>query len=269
MMFNKSNTMKKALLAVLTIFTLACHAQDQPIASYFQTLCNHYMQQYPNKTGAALYADFCIQYNLDGKDSTNIRNFFTIQIMHKLFTVNMCKDGSRGDILNMPYFWHYCTPNPRDAILVDGKKNIGYTRIERKPYHFLKDMVAPANRFTYPGLEPFCSFGWCSEREMAFACLLSLMGYKTHVISPYNHAYTEVQVSFLTNRGEKRVLLVNVDNTFNNLTHSDGSGEPYDNIYDKKAFNPAEVARVKGINVSKAAMGRIEKAMQDYIKYYN
>ena len=258
--------MKKVLFIALTIHALTCHAQDQPIASYFQKLCNHYMLQYFNKTDDRTIADLCVQYDLDARDLPSLRRFYTIQIMHELFTVKTCEDGSRGDVLNMPYFWHYRTPNPRHAILVDGKKNISYTSIERKPYNFLKDMVAPADRFTCPGLEPFCSYGWCSEREMAFACLLSIMGYTTHVISTGNHAYTEVQVSFMTNKGEKFDFLINVDNTFNSLTISTGSGEPHNNVYDKKAFDSAEIARVKGINVSEKAQDRIAKALETYVK---
>jgi hypothetical protein len=258
--------MKKVLLIALAILALSCQGQDQPIAGYFQKLCNHYMPRYFDKTGDRTFADLCIQFDLDARDSASVHCFYTIAIMHELFTVKTCGDGSRGDILNMPYFWHYRDPNPRHEILVDGKKNVAYTSIERKPYNFLKDMVAPADRFTCPGMASFCSYGWCSEREMAFACLLSIMGYQTHVISPGNHAYTEVQVSIKTNKGEKLDFLINVDNTFNSLTISTGSGEPHNNVYDKKAFDSTEVAKVKGINVSEKAQDRIAKALETFVK---
>ena len=91
------------------------------------------------------------------------------------------------------------------------------------------------------------------------------MGYTTHVISPGNHAYTEEKVSFKTNQGGKADFLINVDNTFNFLTLSSGSGEPHDNVYDRRAFDPAEIAKVRGITVSPKAMGRIESACEAYL----
>jgi hypothetical protein len=110
-------------------------------------------------------------YDIDLKDSLNRKTYYTISIMHQLFTTTGANDGSRGEILNMPYFWHYNTPNPRRDILVNGKKNIAYCTIERKPHNFLGDMVSQNEKFTHPEFGSFSSFGWCSEREMAFACL--------------------------------------------------------------------------------------------------
>jgi hypothetical protein len=165
----------------------------------------------------------------------------------------------------MPYFWHYRTPNPRDEILVDGRINIEYTRIERKPYVFLKDMVAPGERFTHPDWGSFSSFGWCSEREMAFACLLSLMGYTAHVIAPGAHAWTEVEIELYTVQGEAKAVLVSIDNTFNRVTYSLDPPSDHNNIYNTRAMASAEIARVRALTVTPQARARIDAAIDIYL----
>ena len=52
---------------------------------------------------------------------------------------------------------------------------------DRRPYLYLKDLVSKKNKYYHPECSGFYTFGWCSEREMAFNCLLAIMGYKCKI----------------------------------------------------------------------------------------
>jgi hypothetical protein len=192
--------MKKLIFALLLCSISSTHAQDIPISQYFNILCYARQEQFAIRDDGT-FDGLCQEYGLDPKDSVNLKSYYTVSILHQLFTCLDCNDGSRGKILNIPYFWHYRTPNPRHAILVDERRNTQYTGIERKPHFFLGDLVASRERFSHTEFGSFSTFGWCSDREMAFACLLSLMGYHAHVIAPEGHAVTEVELPFHTTGG--------------------------------------------------------------------
>jgi hypothetical protein len=255
--------MKKLTFALLLFSVSSIHAQDIPISQYFNILCYARQAQFA-VMDSGRFDSICKVYDIDPKDSLNLRKYYTISIMHQLFTTNGAYDGSRGEILNMPYFWHYNSPNPRHGILVNGKKNVAYTTIERKPHNFLGDMIAPQEKFSHPEIGKFSSFGWCSEREMAFACLFSLMGYDAHVIAPSNHAWTEILATFQKTDGDTRTMQITVDNTFNIIGYDIQTPSGHDNVYNRKAFAKEEVALVRGLTVSSSARNRIDKACGDF-----
>jgi hypothetical protein len=255
--------MKKLLFALMMFASLA-NAQDIPVSQYFSILCYARQAQFASRDGGK-FDSICRIYDIDPKDSLNIRKYYTISIMHQLFTTTGAFDGSRGEILNMPYFWHYNNPNPRYDILVDGKKNRTYTTIERKPHNFLGDMVSPNEKFSHPDFGRFSSFGWCSEREMAFACFLSLMGYDAHVIAPGNHAWTEILATFKTTDNDTRTMQIIVDNTFCSIVYDIQTPSRHENVYDRKAFAKEEVAMVRALTVCKSARERIDNACSEYL----
>jgi hypothetical protein len=43
------------------------------------------------------------RFNQKSLNHFNIKKFYTLQIIHKLFTSKSAKNGSRGEILNIPY----------------------------------------------------------------------------------------------------------------------------------------------------------------------
>ncbi len=164
-----------------------------------------------------------MNYNLDEKDTMNLSRYYTISIMHQLFTTHSCTDGSQGD------------------------------------------MVAPREKFSHPAFGTFSSFGWCSEREMAFASLLSLMGYKSHVIAPGAHAWTEVEMTFHKKDGKDTTLLVSVDNTFDNVIYSPNPPSDHNNVYDRMAFAAGEVAKTRAVTVPLSARARFDRALSAYL----
>lgn len=54
--------------------------------------------------------------NIASTDSQNVNKYFTIKILHDLFTSQTASDCSHGEILNISYLWHWITPNPRHEI---------------------------------------------------------------------------------------------------------------------------------------------------------
>jgi hypothetical protein len=59
-------------------------------------------------------------------------------------------------------------------------------------------------------------------------------------------------------------ILVMIDNTFSNIWYTDRQMSDYNNIYDKRALAPSEVALVKAISVPPRAGARIRSAMNQY-----
>jgi hypothetical protein len=127
-------------------------------------------------------------------------------------------------------------------------------------------MVAPTVRFAHPEFGRFSTFGWCSEREMAFACLLNLMGYPSHVIAPSNHAITKTRADFRKKNGAVIPILFSCDNTFNHMSSSVPPFSAFNNIYDRRSSDPQEVAKVKTITVPEAARARIDSACAAFLK---
>ena len=257
--------MKKLLFITLAMTAIACNGQDPGIANYFSSLCNKYMDGFALRE-LKEWSEFCKQTDVDSKDLVTMRKFYTILIMHQLLTTVACSNGAAGNILNIPYFWHYCTPNPRDKILTNGQYRKWNSRAERVPHIFLGDLVATSVKYSYPGIEPFSTFGWCSEREMSYACMIRLMGYRCWVIAPSNHAWTEVQIPVRMLSGAIDTVLVRVDNTFNRLTYAKAGFATHNNIYSDSGLNMNEVAQVRALQVGKAARERIDKAVEDYLK---
>lgn len=256
--------MKKLLILFLLFSATVAEGQGPSLPEFFRDLTDRYLEPFSERDRVR-FDSVCRVNFIDRRDSSNIRKYYTISILHQLFTCESCTDGSQGEILNIPYFWHYCTPNPRHRIRVDGKQNISYVNIERKPSVFLKDMVALRERFSHPDFGTFSTFGWCSEREMAFALLLRLMGYDAHVIAPGSHAHTEIVLDLVAVGGYPKTFLVSIDNTFDDLYYSRDTPTERNNIYEKRAFAAEEVAKVKGITVSREASRRIEEACTAYL----
>ncbi|MCX6306974.1 MAG: hypothetical protein NT040_18575 [Bacteroidetes bacterium] len=261
--------MKKVLIIAFTVLALTCQAQDPSIDIFFMNLCSTRLPQIAARYEYQ-YKDFLTQLDLRAQDSATKADFFTLILMHKLFTVGTCKDGVRGAILNIPYFWNYNNPNPRMKITVNGELNRYATGGLRIPCRFLGDMVGSTEKYGYPGIEPFASFGWCSEREMAFACLLSIMKFDARVVAPDNHAWTEILLPCRNTAGQIDTILLRVDNTFERFTYSHGKRASTDNMYDDHICNADERIDVESIHVGIAARTRIAKSVDDFLKkaYY-
>lgn len=75
---------------------------------------------------------------------------------------------------------------------------------DRTPAVFYRDWVDTV-AYRGPGGEEFYTFGWCSEREMAFAAVAWLWGYEPVIIVRGGHAFTLVAIEG---------VLYRVDNTY-------------------------------------------------------
>lgn len=200
------------------------------IPVFFSALIANHLQGF-YQLGKDEYSEFCLSHNLDANDSQNLNNYFTLSILHKLFTSQTAADYSRGEILYIPYLWHWVNPNPRhelyfieNDILLSNQSppsNFAnyqtYADIDRTPYLFLSDLVLEQPKYYSDRGGTFYSFGWCSEREMAFIALISLLNYEGKIVATGNHSWSELLIPMIKDDGSKQHFSVTVDNTFNVL----------------------------------------------------
>jgi len=174
------------------------------------------------------FVDFCSANNIVMTDSANITNYFTISILHKIFTSQGALNCSKGEIINIPYQWHWVDSNPRYEIYFTGTKQrlkntkppaehtkySSYADIDRTPYFFLSDLFHPELKYYSVSCDTFSTFGWCSEREMAFTALMTLLNYESKVVAEGNHSWSELHIPMKLTTGTLQSFRVRVDNTF-------------------------------------------------------
>ena len=238
------------------------------------------------------YFWFCIEHDLKIKDSLNINKYYTIKILHDLFTSQSAFDCSTGEILNIPYYWHWIEPNPRHSIysaetnelLTELKPPKEFSRynsfadIDRTPYLFLSDLVSNMPKYYDQSCDTFSTFGWCSEREMAFTALAKLMNFKGKVVATGNHSWSEFILPMTLNNNKTMCFLVLVDNTFNYVNWSvfdyeintewenDLGDSKIEQWYNKMTNSKNELNRIKNHIVSVKASQRIENKIVNYLK---
>jgi hypothetical protein len=238
-----------------------------------------------------IFNEFCLANKINSVDSSNIEKFYTIKILHELFTSQTASDCSKGKILNIPYMWHWTQPNPRHEIyfvqnktlLKDTRPPNGFSRynsyadIDRTPYLFLSDLVSPELKYYSNSCDTFSTFGWCSEREMAFIALTTLLDYEGKVVAEGNHSWSEFVLLLKLNTGELQYFKVTVDNTFNSIDwttiRQQEISEWKENIggsrlprwYNQKAKSINELNKISNHLVSNNAMKRIENKLVIYL----
>ncbi len=150
---------------------------------------------------------------------------------HMLFTTTDAQDCSRGGILQIPYFWHWVQPNPRYQIIftpdsiplsaakspVGFEKYKSYADVDRTPTLYYQNLVEISPLFSHPQCGSFYTFGWCSEREMAFNTLMQLLGYTCKIKQEGIHVWSEILATIEFTEGIKRMILIQIDNTFNTI----------------------------------------------------
>ncbi len=236
------------------------------------------------------YKALCKQYNFDANDHSNIEAFYTLLILHELFTSKTAANNSTGKILNIPYMWHWVTPNPRHKIhMVDSGKTLyninplkefskynTYADIDRTPYLYLSDLVKNRPQYYNHQSDTFATFGWCSEREMAFVCLMKLLGYKGKIAAPGMHSWSEFIVPMILDNGTSEKYTYIVDNTFDEIRieKTDCTVIEWENNigdgrlpkwYNKKASSEKELKRINNHVVPPKAAMRIESKIVKYL----
>jgi len=266
------------------------HYDSLNIPQFFQAVAANHTKDYLLFDSSYYY--YCENYDLDIADSLNQRNYFMVKILHDLLTSEESVDCSKGYILDIPYMWHYQDPNPRheiyfvatNTLLVDSappmefKRYRSYADIDRTPYLYLSDLLQESPKYYSPSCDTFCTFGWCSEREMAFTALMRTFGFNAKVDAPGIHSWTEMIIPMRTTEGKTIDFKARVDNTYDIFDleeqvdkafitkwEKDLGAEGTPRWYNRKAFSRNEADRLNGYIVPKGASERIETKLVNYL----
>ena len=235
---------------------------------------------------------FCFANQLDPKDSQNIKQFFTLEIVHRLLTSKNPTNGSVGDIIKIPYYWHWVNPNPRHDIY-QLRNNIrlnevrtlsvypnyhSFADIDRTPYLFLSDLFSNYPKYRSSLCDSFSTFGWCSEREMSFIYIMEMFGFEGKVIAENNHSWSILRVPMIDISKKHKMFKVKVDNTYDKITWSDLTQEdnllwgqyygnaPLANWYNSQAHSQREKSRLGMFRISSSAIKHIEESTIKYLQ---
>lgn len=262
----------------------------QNIPSFFTSLVANHQEDFHQKDSLS-YTELCEQHGINAKDSNNFKTYYTLLIFHKLFTSKTASNGSRGEILNIPYFWHWVNPNPRYKIyatenhklIKDLKPSKDYGRyksradIDRTPFLYWSDLFTAKPQYYAAHCDTFSTFGWCSEREMACLNLLETIGFEGKVVAEGNHCWSEYWVTLRNAQGNLKYFVVRVDNTFDGFSWElTGSAQKakwkayLGTLGDTKWYNsmghsPSEKTKLQNSKASRQAMNRIEEAIGLYL----
>jgi len=266
------------------------HYDTLTIPLFFKTLIRNHLKDF-YLLDSLEFLEFCFANKINANDSSNIEKFYTIKILHELFTSQSASNCSKGEILNIPYQWHWIQPNPRHEIyfvssnrlLKDTKpanefsKYNSHADIDRTPYLFLSDLVHSEPKYYSISCDTFSTFGWCSEREMAFVALAKLLDYDGKVVAENNHSWSEFIIPMKINTTEIQNFKVTIDNTFNSIYWTTIVSEEISKWrvhignaslakwYNGKAKSNVELRNIRNHLVSNKTMSRIENELVMYL----
>ncbi|MFO7790431.1 MAG: hypothetical protein R6V32_07660 [Bacteroidales bacterium] len=262
------------------------------IPAFFKSIIHNHKKDFSVKHKEK-YKSVCEKFKFDAADSSNIETFYTFEMLHALFTSKTAGDNSTGSILNIPYIWHWIDPNPRQSIRMvktgellsdinppnEFSKYKSYAEIDRTPYLFLSDLVEENPKYYNIQSDTFATFGWCSEREMAFVSLMKLLGYHGKVLAPGNHSWSEFIVPMVLKNGDEEKYIFIVDNTFDVFRllkmhdsvsvadwEKDFGDRNLSRWYNRKASSEKELERIKNHIVPQKAAMRIEHRIVEYLE---
>ena len=257
---------------------------------FFESLVKNHFKDFAH-IDSSDFEDMFSENNIIEDDSMNVNKFYTFKILHQLFTSKNASNGSKGEILNVPYFWHWTNPNPRyeiDYVKTNQKLNAvspskefskykSFADVDRTPFLFLSDLLSEKPNYFTPSCGKFYTFGWCSEREMAYVCLLSTLGFEGNVITNGNHSWSEFIVSLKSKNNENINFKVTVDNTFDKIDWKSitkdeivlwkkQTGVGLGKWYNQKAHSDTEKKKTSDLIVSAEAAKNIEESVIKYLK---
>lgn len=274
---------------LIALLILAQAAVATPLPDFFRALAREFHAPF-TATEPGAFASFCEVHGLDPADPSNAATYHEVAFLHALLTGDGARDGARGGLLQIPYFWHWTTPNPRHGILLvaDDRPLAStpppdpYSRyatqadIDRVPVLYLGDLVAEQPRYRHRRHGQFETFGWCSEREMAFLSLMLAMGHDGKIVQEGIHVWTELWCEMTTVAGDTVVMTARVDNTFATLRWlqlpegtalqqwraQTGRGAQVD-WYNRTARSPVQVNGLRELEVGEGAAARIRARVSD------
>lgn len=207
------------------IFSLSSHA-DMSISGYFDQLYKRHSAFYAD-TRQPVFKKFCTDLELNIENEQNKNLFYRMYFFHDLLTGSACIDFVSGGILKLPYAWHWVRPNPRHTITYKSSnvplvkvlppkafnRYKSYADIDRVPSLYLKDLFSENPKYFHPIVGEFYSFGWCSEREMAYAALMDIFGYACKIKQEGIHVRTGVWLPMAAGNGRRVSVVIEVDNS--------------------------------------------------------
>ena len=260
------------------------------IPDFFNEVTNNHLESF-KKLHLSDYEAFCSENSINNKDANNSNTYFKLRILNDILSSENASNYSTGKILKIPYMWHWINPNPRHAIILKEKKitlntvkpGIGFKNyksfadIDRTPFLYLSELFTETEKYTSTSCESFATFGWCSEREMAFNCLLDAMQFTSKVYTEGNHCWSEVLLNFTTSTNSKKSFVIKIDNTFHEFIIKEITSKNIANWktnvgnstqakwYNSTAHSQNEKNKLLAFNPSKKAMLRIENAIFNYL----
>lgn len=258
------------------------------IPQYFKRLIGNHMDSYINIDDS--FISFGKLNHIDTNDASNKLTYYSFKILHDIFTSKTAQDCSCGEVINIPYYWHWTNPNPRhdirfvnnDSLLSqiapppEFSKYNSFADIDRTPFLFLSDLMSECSKY-YSECDTFSTFGWCSEREMAFVCLNMTLGFEGKVVARGNHSWSEFVIPMTSTNNTIVKMLLTVDNTFDNIRWAILYEDAYEDWktelgstklerwYNKMAQSKEELARINTFFASKNAMELINRKLGEYI----
>jgi hypothetical protein len=256
------------------------------ISQFFRSLTTNHVHSF-YFIDSTSYNQLCQENGLVIADSLNKETYFSLLILHELFTCQSASNCSKGEILNIPYFWHWINPNPRHHIYLTATNDLlkntppspefqrfqTFADIDRTPYLFLSELLLAQPKYHSADCDTFSTFGWCSEREMAFVALTNLFNHRGKVVVAGNHSWSELHVQMRKDT-EVQNFIVRIDNTFdsfywravNQEELNDWEKTTPNNWYNRKANSLGEIRRIDNHPASTEAMARIERKILEYLK---
>ena len=260
------------------------------IPSFFEQLVNNHIVDY-EQFAQQEYQDICVLHNMDSHNKENKQKYYTIKILHDLFTSQSAQNCAIGQAWNIPYYWHWIENNPRHKIylkesgkfLKDIKPNKEFGNyhskadIDRTPFLFLSELFSEEPQYTSKDCGDFSTFGWCSEREMAYVSLLTLLGHQGKVAAQGGHSWTELIIDMKFSNDMNGYFKVHVDNTFDKITwepisikeirawETEMGDTKTKKWYNKKALSKKEQNRIAAFQISSKVMAQLERKLVSYL----
>ncbi len=277
-----------AIVSIVLLYSAPATA-DTPLLLFLDSICGAVERQVEivPTTGRA---EELLEVSGPDKKRAIRSSIRRLKILHELFTGSGAVNGVAGGAFEIPYFWHWTSPNPRHSIrhlpdsmlLIDLLPPGGFERyrswadVDRTPVLYLADLVTEKPQYYYPGYGSFYTFGWCSEREMAFTALLTELGYESKIVQQGIHVWSEVLLPIGKGRDEHTLFLkVRIDNTFRQFnldtTRTElsewrkdiGEGQSVE-WYNRQARSVTGLTNLDSILVGDKAEKRLKTAIREY-----
>jgi hypothetical protein len=216
-------------------------------------------------------------YKMSGNDALD-KLVTRLMYMHLLLTSYYSVDGDTSGGFGIPYFWNYTNHNPRLTILnvrkgkmlgqipqPGGAAGSSMATLDRTPVIFWGDFMTDLPQYSWNHISGFYTFGWCSEREMAFKAWIGLLGIPATISIHTDHVWTEVELPAMPG------YYIFIDNTFNRFEvrpvskrDKPDAGNKYINWYNQQGADKAIQKKMAAMTISKKRAAQLEHEIRTY-----